>query len=166
MTRYVDTYVDDSQFKRGLQNGQDPASILGNFKPLLSVLTEQRKAGLTAAIKNFTPAVDIRQTLYNRYAFDEIRVYSDGSPMYLLELAAHRLHAQSGARDQSPEVHSNMATAHRSGSGHELNSESDRSADTKQVNSVARRDKETDKDVRRKATLSQLSPVEMLQLPR
>ncbi|GAB1318098.1 hypothetical protein MFIFM68171_08308 [Madurella fahalii] len=134
MMKYVDTYVDDSQFKLGLRQGQDPVTILRNFESLpVTQPTEDRSAGLADADKTFTPAIRMRHILYDRYAFDEKRIHSDGPPQYLRELRALRLGIERSARDQ--------------GQG-----------------GLARPGQEAEKEPRRKATLSQLSPLEFLQL--
>lgn len=133
MRKYLDTYVDGSQFKLGLREGHDPVVILRNFKSLpVAQPTGARRAGPADVDKMFTSAIRIRQVLYDRYAFDEARIHSDGPPRYLRELTALRLQIARSARG----------------------------GDQEGLEGPAREAKES----QRKTTLSQVSPLEMLQL--
>ncbi|KXX75124.1 hypothetical protein MMYC01_208901 [Madurella mycetomatis] len=130
--KYLDTYVDGSQFKLGFREEHDPVAILRNFQSLPVAQHTGERGGPADVDKTFTPAIRIRQVLYDRYAFDEKRIHSDGPPRYLRELTALRLQIARSARDRDQD-------------------------------GLERSEREAE-EPRRKATLSQLSPLEMLQL--
>lgn len=135
MRKYLDTYLDDSQFKVRLLEGQDPVAILRNFESLPVFRP-------TDAPKTFTQAIRIRQNLYDRFAFEEKRIPFDGPPLYLRELAALRFKLQ-------------MDSMHKDGC--------DGSANGNGING-AKTEKGTEQEIRRNAALAHFSPLGMLRL--
>jgi hypothetical protein len=161
MIKYVETYVHDSRFRLGLQD-ESPAAIIRNFEGLPSVQREGEKT--VAQIdgdKAFTAAISIRQSLFNRYAFDERRLPTYIFPEYLAELAAHRLTIQHNAQEQSQNGGAIMNSVHESHAGNE---NGDTKALVKLSNGVTKSTKETEEEFRRKRAFTQVSPLEMLQL--
>jgi hypothetical protein len=153
MSKYVDTYLDSSRFKLGLQ-GQSPAAIISNFASLPS----GRPARIDVS-KAFIPAIAIRQTLYQRYAFDD-----QGVPIMVF---ASALHAQLSQleRSEREEVESsrrllgtgkNVAAADGNGNGD--------TALVKHSNGVTKAARKSEQEMQRKSDLSQLSPIDMLQM--
>jgi hypothetical protein len=147
MSKYVNTYVDDSRFKLGLQ-AQDPAAIICNFAPL----TDSRAARIRVS-KTFIPAIAIRQTLYQRYAFDDQRAplmdYSAALRAQLSQLKRSEREEAEGAR-----IGKNDAAGRKSNGN---------TAIVKQSNGETKAADEREQELPPKSDLSQLSPIDMLQ---
>jgi hypothetical protein len=149
MAKYVDTYADGSLFKTRLQAGDSAAAIILKGGEILETHPKAVDG------EGFVPAIAIRQSLYERYAFDDKRAaFVD----YLGDLSAQRLQIERGKRE---EAHNALPSTNGSGApGEEDTAES--TALVKHSNGAAEV-AETDRDFQRKADLSRLSPVEMLQ---
>ncbi|KAK4033658.1 hypothetical protein C8A01DRAFT_49810 [Parachaetomium inaequale] len=148
MAKYVDTHADGDPFKAQLQAGEGAAAIILNFGEL--VKTEPHAVD----DEGFTPAIAMRQSLYERYAFDNKRgPFVD----YLGDLSAQRLQIERGKRE---DVHNALLGT----SGSDAPSGKGDAASTALVkhSSGAAEVADTERDLQRKADLSRLSPVEML----
>ncbi|KAK3386345.1 hypothetical protein B0T20DRAFT_111254 [Sordaria brevicollis] len=177
MERLNETYLDDSIFKSGFLGIKDPITIIHNYQ-----LAIKPPAGWTgppdlASRSGFAQSVKIRRTLYYRYGFAEEDYYSEIS--YMEHLAMHRLQLERrrgtprtlvGSTRESNDLLLEGVKKEEEQSG--VNGSADSSSlttttpTTGGVYSVAppKLDEKTEEYLRRKAALSKLSPIEMLQL--
>lgn len=110
----------------------------------------------------FTSAIGIRKSLYNRYAREERgnRYFME----YLEELTMHRLQIERGVWEQRKNrgmlvgsMDEPSDSAHPNGSG-------SRKAPVRRSTATASLDDDKERELQRRAAMSQLSPLEMLQL--
>lgn len=95
MTRYIETYTDQSKFKTVLNESRAPASIIRNFERVMTAheAVVEQWVNPYCTHDTFVPDVSIRRTLYRRYAHEEAgdRAGPDGK-----ELGIHRLGIERG----------------------------------------------------------------------
>jgi len=161
MRKYVDTYNDSSVFRVGLRQGQTAPVIINNFKRVIDTYHNRTKAlNATDGGKTFTHAVDIRQSLYERYAWDGGEDLMD----YMEEITKYRLRIEQDAWENR-RLRYGPATTNDGGPSETADSATGSTTLVKHTAStLGKLDDEREKELRRKATLSQLSPTEMLQL--
>ncbi|KAL2258076.1 hypothetical protein VTK26DRAFT_8748 [Humicola hyalothermophila] len=160
MTKYVGTFVDDCQFKRGLQDQQGPAAIIRNFERLPADQREGDPANPRRGDndnKIWTTPVHIRYSLYERYAFEYERLTPYVFPPYLLETFVYQ--RSRGQREDRPAA---------AGAGHESDTGSasenaNEGGDAKTHTESARPRLRIEVGARRRAVL-EISPLETLQL--
>jgi hypothetical protein len=169
MDRYVATYLEDSQFRRGLQAQQGPAAIIRSFAGLPTIEREkgnvaEHVADRTWDPKTFGPEIFVRKGLYYRYAFEEQTI-----PFvhYFQELVAGHYRRVDGGRREQIQVTlgGGIDSDHETGSLHN-GSDGDGMAlaiRSKGVSKNQAYSEEWERWHERKRELSQLSPIEMLQ---
>lgn len=168
MEKLNETYLDDSIFKSGFLGIKDPVTIIHNYQ-----LAIKPPAGWTgppdlASRSGFAQSVKIRRTLYYRYGFAVEDYYYEIA--YMEHLAMHRLQLE--RRRGTPRT---LVGSTRESNDLLLDGVKKEDADgagagavttTTGTYSVAplKLDEKTEEYLRRKAVLSKLSPIEMLQL--
>jgi hypothetical protein len=158
MSKYVDTYADGSQFKLGIHDGRGAAAIIRNFVPQASGQRGEKSVALIDGDKMYVSAIAVRQSLYDRYARDETRApFVD----YLRELSTQRWEIE---RDERQEGRALTGPSPEAKHDHGRNANGDSTELVRVSNGVTKTAESTEEEFRRKASLSQLSPVEMLQL--
>lgn len=157
-SKYVDTYVEDSRFRLGLQDSHGAAAIIRNFAPQAGGQRDERSAARMDGDKTYVSAIAVRQSLYDRYARDESR-----APFveYLRELSMQRWQIEASERQEGRALTDPIAEGNQTNGGR---SNGDSTAPASVSNGATRTAELTEEEFRRKASLSQLSPVEMLQL--
>ncbi|KAL0468398.1 hypothetical protein QR685DRAFT_546241 [Neurospora intermedia] len=157
MLKLNETYLDDSIFKSGFLGVKDPVAIIHNYQLAIKPPVGWDGPPDLASRSGFAQSVKIRRTLYYRYGFAEEDSYSEIA--YMEHLAMHRLQLE---RYRGTPRHLIGSTRESNGllDGEDVN------GTTTGAYSVAppKLDEKSEEYLRRKAVLSKLSPIEMLQL--
>ncbi|KAK0649185.1 hypothetical protein B0T16DRAFT_325706 [Cercophora newfieldiana] len=164
MRKCTDTYNDSSIFRIGLRDGQSAATILKNFVQVLNTYHNGTKSlEATDGGHTFTHAVNIRMSLFERYALERYEFME-----YMEEITKYRLRME---QDTWEKAHSRRLASGPSSSNGECSDKTSEIAGassalvkTSTVSTLGKLDGEREKELRRKATLSQLSATDMLQL--
>ncbi|EGO55260.1 hypothetical protein NEUTE1DRAFT_147820 [Neurospora tetrasperma FGSC 2508] len=157
MFKLNETYLDDSIFKSGFLGVKDPVAIIHNYQLAIKPPVGWDGPPDLASRSGFAQSVKIRRTLYYRYGFAEEDSYNEIA--YMEHLAMHRLQLERYRGTPRTLV----------GSTRESNGLLDGegvNGTTTGAYSVAppKLDEKSEEYLRRKAVLSKLSPIEMLQL--
>lgn len=157
MFKLNETYLDDSIFKSGFLGVKDPVAIIHNYQLAIKPPVGWDGPPDLASRSGFAQSVKIRRTLYYRYGFAEEDSYNEIA--YMEHLAMHRLQLERYRGTPRTLVGSTR------GSNGLLDGEGVNGTTTGAY-SVAppRLDEKSEEYLRRKAVLSKLSPIEMLQL--
>ncbi|KAK1773365.1 hypothetical protein QBC45DRAFT_85249 [Copromyces sp. CBS 386.78] len=166
MEKLNETYLDDSIFKSGFLGVGDPVTIIHNYQLAIKPPAGWDGPPDLASRSGFAQSVKIRRTLYYRYGFAEEDYYYEIA--YMEHLAMHRLQLERrrgtprtlvGSTREANELLENGEN------GEDVNGTTT-AVTTTGTYSVAppKLDEKTEEYLRRKAVLSKLSPIEMLQL--
>jgi len=161
MARYIDTYTDQSPFKTVLNESPTPASIIRSFERVMKAHQAAVKEwdNPSSTDTTFVPDVAIRRSLYRRYAWEDPT--DKGSMRYLQELTIHRLRIERSDRKERahdlPRKATTAGEAVRNGDGKSKGR-------VKAPSQEEGQPLEADRAFKRRAMLTQLSHIEMLQL--
>lgn len=165
MEKFLESYVDDSAFKRGiLSGGDDPVAIIKNFKNIMPKDVMDPKPhhpaldGVSDQEEDFKQAVRIRQHLSKRYAsFDrENQFFME----YMRGLIQRRL-------EPELESHDDMSTILQDISGNKYNGQPHAQGGAlpeARRELAAERWALKQKQQKRRALLAQLSPIQQIQI--
>ncbi|KAK4152317.1 hypothetical protein C8A00DRAFT_35011 [Chaetomidium leptoderma] len=164
MGKYVSIYADDCRFKLELEDAHGAAAIIRNFagRPCGKGEQQRRVAFINGEEQTFIPAIGVRQSLYQRYAFDDQKQVALVD--YLEGLSSQRLQIGDSAREGVPNTRALMGPNQSDDTGGDGNSNGDAMALVKRSSGVTHAARKTEKEAQRKTKLAQLSPIEMLQL--
>ncbi|KAK4445866.1 hypothetical protein QBC34DRAFT_470801 [Podospora aff. communis PSN243] len=168
MRKYRQTYRLDSLFGLGLM-GESAQRVLKNFSQVIRSYYSAASSNFhqrttspepLSGRRTFNHAVDIRLSLFTRYAADDDASFME----YIEEITKYRLQMTRDAWEVANNRHptSGPAALDKEDSGPSSDGADPSTALVKHV--AGKLDREREKELRRKATLSQLSPIDMLQL--
>ena len=161
MEKLNETYLDDSIFKSGFLGVQDPVAIIHNYQLAIKPPAGWDGPPDLASRSGFAQSVKIRRTLYYRYGFAEEDYYYEIA--YMGHLAMHRLQLERRRITPDTLVVSTREANELLENGEEVNGTTAVRTGTYSV-APPKLDEKTEEYLRRKAVLSKLSPIEMLQL--
>lgn len=165
MRKYVETYNESSVFRIGLRDGQSAPAILKDFMQVLSTYHNRVKPlEATDGGHTFTHAINIRMSLFDRYALEGAAQFME----YMEEITKYHLRMEqevwekTQGRRLAPEP--TASSSKDSGKPSERDPASNALVKRTTDSALGKLEGSREKDLRRNATLSQLSPVQMLQL--
>ncbi|KAH6616080.1 hypothetical protein B0J18DRAFT_295543 [Chaetomium sp. MPI-SDFR-AT-0129] len=171
MQAYVATFADDSALKTWLGPGQGAGSIIRGFARVYEKPAGHRKGAQPVELEKFVSAVAVRESLYQRYCFDERRITF---VEYLGGLTAQRLQIRRSEEEKLLKALESMDlgkddddndNTHENDNDNVPNGNTKNHADqTALVKYTPDKQPETEQDYQRKADLLRLSPVEMLRV--
>ncbi|KAK0713267.1 hypothetical protein B0T26DRAFT_753398 [Lasiosphaeria miniovina] len=163
MRQFVETHVDSSQFRTGLREPSEPAALLKKFEDVLASRPET-ETGLDTGDggRLFTSAIGIRKSLYNRYAQEERDNHYFME--YLEELTMHRLQIERSVWEQRENRGMLVGSMDEPSDSAHPNGSIGGKALVRRSTATASLDDDKERGLQRRAAMSQLSPLEMLQL--
>ncbi|KAJ9130076.1 hypothetical protein NKR19_g10050 [Coniochaeta hoffmannii] len=177
MEKFLDTYSDDSQFKLGLLQAPDSAfAILNNWENMMAIFVTPDVSARSKAIagRKLAQSVGVRTSLLKRYCWLEERAHL-GDPttlFYCHELVMHRLRIDRVRYESEANAEQILAAAkEREASGGTAVGCMPRSATglnggttDQPLLAPMKIDEGVERELRRKAMLAQLSPLEVLKI--
>lgn len=174
MEKFMDTYSEDSQFKLGLLQAPESAfTILNNWENMMAVFVTPDVSARSKAIagRKLAQSIGIRTSLLNRYCGLEERAHF-GHPttlIYCQELVMHRLRIDAEKFASEANVERILVAAEEREAnggprvGH-MGRAKNHSDEDKPVLAPMTIDEGAERELRRKAMLAQLSPLDVLKI--
>jgi hypothetical protein len=174
MEKFMDTYSEDSQFKLGLlQAPESPFTILNNWENMMAIFVTPDVSARSKAIagRKLAQSMGIRTSLLKRYSWLEEKVHlrDPTTLFYCQELVLHRLRINKDKYASDANTERILAAAREReasggpGVGQMLRPTGLNGSD-KPLLAPIKIDEETERELRRKAMLAQLSPLEVLKI--
>ncbi|OIW25584.1 hypothetical protein CONLIGDRAFT_498965 [Coniochaeta ligniaria NRRL 30616] len=173
MDKFMDTYSEDSQFKLGLLQAPESAfAILNNWENMMAIFVTPDVSARSKAIagRKLAQSIGIRTSLIRRYSWEEKEAHlSDPTTLfYCQELVMHRLRIVQDKYESEANTERILAAAReREANGGQAVGKMLRATGLdgdKPLLAPMKIDDEAEKELRRRAMLAQLSPLEVLKI--
>lgn len=173
MEKFLDTYSEDSQFKLGILQAPESAfAILNNWENMMDIFVspspDQPARNKAIAGRKLSQAIGIRTSLLHRYSWLEEKAHLNDltTLSYCHELVQHRLRVDQHRYNSEANMQRVVeGMREREANGGPLFGTMNRGVNgEKPVLAPIKIDDETEKELRRKAMLAQLSPLEVLKI--